>query len=58
MTATSGTWSTMLEFNGYEVIPGTPFDLETECGKRCAEKRAEKNLKPEIDGQSLYLDTL
>jgi len=58
MTATSGTWSTMLEFNGYEVIPGTPFDLETECGKRCAEKRAEKNLKPEIDGQSMYLDTL
>lgn len=58
MTATSGKFSTRLQFNGYEPIPGDFTDPESELSVRIKDKRIENRLDGDMKGISHYLDRL
>jgi len=56
MSASSGTWSTQLQFDGYEPIEGDITDETSYAYKRLMEKRVEKGLEAVLPKHNL--DTL
>jgi len=58
MSASSGKFTTCMEFDGYEAIPGSLDDPESQLVKRIALKRIENKLPEVAFGTDHYLDKL
>jgi elongation factor 2 len=55
---TSGQAFPQMVFSHYEIVPGSPFDVDTPCGKIVRDVRKRKGLPETIPSLDKYLDRL